>query len=287
MDYSFTLTGDGDTEEEGNQHIMIEFAAENLGLLIMVFVWLLTLIVLFFVWSRGRRRDSEWTKKYEQDVESYQMVEDEGSESYMILKTSDETPLYVSSQMEKMFGVPKAQLMTDFDAFWQIAEEADAAEVRGRLKEWNYSQPLSVQFPFTQLQTKESGWARVTFRCSENGKRTIIYAQNITEEHERIAAIERQIRSAEQLKAELFEELEEELTKQLRGVMVMLTLVGNNMHRPEEMKQYLSEAEYLAGQMLEFLNEKVWMTNHTRAYRGLKERRIVRQAQKSKRRRAR
>ena len=77
----------------------------------------------------------------------------------MLLRVNDLYPVYVSSNFERVFGVPSERLADDAETLFRFVPEVERAQFKRRLREWDHRAPLVADVNYEMPVTTE-GWPR-------------------------------------------------------------------------------------------------------------------------------
>ena len=225
---------------------------------VLIIVAAVALFACFSTRNTLKKLRRNYDKKLKNERRFYGTIEREGSEAFAMVRRSDRAPLYVSGQMERIFGIPTDQLTKDMEAFQQIVERPVYRSFLQELEKWDYRSDLYFEFPFQNPENGRKGYGKVVLTPDDAGENIIMVFADISDEYKKRREIEERMQALEkenQSKITFLSNMSHEIRTPMNGVLGMLSLTRINLDKRQEAEDYLAKAESLSQYLLSLIND--------------------------------
>ena len=187
-----------------------------------------------------------------------------GSNVVVLVRTEDQYPVYISSNFERVFGIPAERYEDDTDTVLRFVAEDDRVHLARVIREWDRAS--SVEFAYAYR--RPGGVAReiqVRHKMTPvlDGDYLLIEMTDITAEVERIdAASAERDRALETANArtDFMSQMSHEIRTPLNGIEGMIALARDHHADEERLLDDLSRASQLSGYLLSLINDVLDMS---------------------------
>lgn len=181
-----------------------------------------------------------------------------GRDVYMLVRSEDRYPLFVSGNFERIFLMPPERIEDDIEALYRLLEDEDRLAVRRSVESWDRRGPLSFDFPFTPDGTAETRAVRCEVSPVRQGSRYLVVFEDVTREEERAAELRRRLDSLSdeaQIKSDFLNKMSHEIRTPLNGIVGMLALARDHLGCSDKLTDDLDKAEELSRYLLSLVND--------------------------------
>ena len=184
----------------------------------------------------------------------------------VLLRVNDLYPVYVSSNFERVFGVPSERVFDDVETLFRFVPEVERAQFKRRLREWDQREPLiadvSYEMPVTTEGSVEAAPAakrfRITFTSVMHGVYFMVELTDVTAEHAaltQVAAERDAANEASQSRTDFFNQMSHEIRTPLNGIKGMISLARDHRGEEDRLLDDLSRADELSDYLLTLVND--------------------------------
>ncbi len=217
---------------------------------VLVFlVWLALSVVTTVI--RMRQRDEESRRRFRYEKMFFQNIYPSADIIYMVIGRSDKKLLYLSENVEEIWGITIEEIRTDIEVLEKLTEREYRREFMKKWNVWDGKEELLQNF-VSRRKDGEEIWYELRIRLSKDGKAYLFRFRENTHEREEIKHLREEIHQAEldvRYKTDFLSNMSHEIRTPMNGILGMLALSKMSAARMDEhcksSKEYQMIAEYL------------------------------------------
>ena len=178
----------------------------------------------------------------------------EEGEAWLMLRTADKMPVYLTENIEEMIGVNLQKLQEDVTCLRNMAMDIrEANHLWSKYLAWDGAEP----FTFEILHKNGNRFQTRITRCG-NGKYDLFSFQDITAHYEKEKEYQRELLLAQEesrSKTTFLSQMSHEIRTPMNGIMGMLALARGKLDPQNPAMQYLTKAGELSDHLLSIIND--------------------------------
>ena len=175
-------------------------------------------------------------------------------QAYIVIRSSDRMPVYVTESLEKILGVSFERIQQDVTRLDRNCMGNERSNSIWRnYRNWDGGKTVSHE-----ILMKDGRWFHMTLSSSPDGKYQLLSLQDATDMHNKMKQYEARLRAAEEeseSKTTFLNRMSHEIRTPMNGIMGMLTLAENSLEENSPVYGYLDKAEELSGHLLALIND--------------------------------
>ena len=172
----------------------------------------------------------------------------------IVLRRSDQMPVYAAGDLEQMLGTTLQALQTDLQTLLlNLKDQALARRLWRDYQAWDGVSSLTADLPM-----KNGNWIRASLQRSTDGQYDLFFFLLQTEAHEKETAYEALLAKAEaasQFKSSFLFRMSHEIRTPMNGISGMLMLAEGKLTPGHPAMQYLKQADELSEHLLTLIND--------------------------------
>lgn len=178
----------------------------------------------------------------------------EEGEAWLLLRTEDKMPVYLTENLEETIGVTGQKLQEDVTCLRTIAKDIrQANHMWSDYLAWDGTKPFTVE-----LEHKNGSRFEIRIIRCGNNKYDLFSFQDITAHYQKEQEYERELLLAQEesrSKTTFLSQMSHEIRTPMNGIMGMLALARGKLDPQNPAMQYLTKAGELSDHLLSLIND--------------------------------
>lgn len=178
----------------------------------------------------------------------------EEGEAWLMLRTADKMPVYLTENIEETIGVTLQKLQEDVTCLRNMAMDIrEGNHLWSKYFAWDGAEPFTLEI----LHKNGNRFQTRITRCG-NGKYDLFSFQDITAHYEKEKEYQRELLLAQEesrSKTTFLSQMSHEIRTPMNGIMGMLALARGKLAPQNPAMQYLTKAGELSDHLLSLIND--------------------------------
>lgn len=178
----------------------------------------------------------------------------EEGEAWLMLRTADKMPVYLTENIEETIGVTLQKLQEDVTCLRNMAMDIrEGNHLWSKYLAWDGAEPFTLEI----LHKNGNRFQTRITRCG-NGKYDLFSFQDITAHYEKEKEYQRELLLAQEesrSKTTFLSQMSHEIRTPMNGIMGMLALARGKLAPQNPAMQYLTKAGELSDHLLSLIND--------------------------------
>ena len=237
--------------------------ADNAGTLLAFFVLLAAVLAAVCLIKYIFRKRTEKNGQIREARRLYSFLSDNPFQVYILVRGADAFPLFVSDNVEKIFGLEKNDICTDVFAFVRCMEEEEIGNLKELFRGWDRKQPLEADFSYVNRRTESRGDAFLRVGYAEDEDIYTIVMEDISRRkatENRLREELSRARAENDAKTEFLSEMSHEIRTPMNGILGLLELAKMEISNTEAVQEYLDKTQNLARFLLHLIHDILDLT---------------------------
>lgn len=245
---------------------MLQTLDENAPLVIaaiLAFVALCLLLASISVLLRVRRRRpisspiQSSTRKGLAQSSSFDVFRDVPFSSFIAIDPAKRAITCIAGSFEHMTGLPGERVLADAYALGQCLGQDQRRSLLIAFDEWDRSSLLELEVELEHLETHERLHCALSVYPDPTSGLWIMELRDITDVHREMLSLEQRASQAEEneaAKLRFLSDMSHEIRTPMNGIMGTLALAKVHHDNPEQVSEYLEQADDLTAYLLSIIN---------------------------------
>ena len=188
----------------------------------------------------------------------------QGPNVALVLRVDDCLPLYITPNIERIFGVSPERISDDIETLYRFIPDSDRVRMQRQVRDWDRATPLNLLCSYHAPHGAKSQLSiRFTISLIQNGTQYLVSAVDVTTESERIAKAEaerdRAVETAN-ARTDYMNQMSHEIRTPLNGIEGMISLAREHHADESRLMDDLSRASQLSVYLLSLINDMLDMS---------------------------
>ena len=234
--------------------------ADTLVLLFLALAvfWLAVMTIKYFLKKKNERENSAGEAAW---MEPF--LRDNTFQVYLCVRGSDAFPLFISDNVESIFGLEKEDVAVDVFAFGRCMEPEVSMQMERMYQNWDRKEALTAEFDYVNQQTGKKGTALFRITYDSGADIYTVVMEDISERKREEMVLQDQLTRAKEendAKTEFLSEMSHEIRTPMNGILGLLELAKMEIDNPDVLREYLDKTQNLSHFLLHLINDILDLT---------------------------
>lgn len=182
---------------------------------------------------------------------------------YLCVRGSDAFPLFISDNVESIFGLEKEDVAVDVFAFGRCMEPEVSMQMERMYQSWDRKEALTAEFDYVNQQTGKKGTALFRITYDSGADIYTVVMEDISERKREEMVLQDQLTRAKEendAKTEFLSEMSHEIRTPMNGILGLLELAKIEIDNPDVLRGYLDKTQNLSHFLLHLINDILDLT---------------------------
>ena len=234
--------------------------ADTLVLLFLALAvfWLAVMTIKYFLKKKNERENSAGEAAW---MEPF--LRDNTFQVYLCVRGADAFPLFISDNVESIFGLEKEDVAADVFAFGRCMEPEVSMQMERMYQNWDRKEALTAEFDYVNQQTGKKGTALFRITYDSGAEIYTVVMEDISERKREEMVLQDQLTRAKEendAKTEFLSEMSHEIRTPMNGILGLLELAKMEIDNPDVLREYLDKTQNLSHFLLHLINDILDLT---------------------------
>lgn len=182
---------------------------------------------------------------------------------YLCVRGADAFPLFISDNVESIFGLEKEDVAADVFAFGRCMEPEVSMQMERMYQNWDRKEALTAEFDYVNQQTGKKGTALFRITYDSGAEIYTVVMEDISERKREEMVLQDQLTRAKEendAKTEFLSEMSHEIRTPMNGILGLLELAKMEIDNPDVLREYLDKTQNLSHFLLHLINDILDLT---------------------------
>lgn len=235
-------------------------------MLVLIFIFLLvsgTGVILVVIYNRHRSRQNEAELAYRDRM--FDVLSNNVDDIFLMLDAESYELEYISPNVERLLGIPAAEVKKDLTAMARCAVDFDVTIPAEKLREIPIGGSIYQECEYLHQTTGERRWYRMTiYRMSIQGtEKYINILSDRTEEKKMTQTLNDALeaaKSANEAKSNFLSNVSHDIRTPMNAIVGFSTLLGKEAENPDKVREYTHKITASSHHLLSLINEVLDMS---------------------------
>ena len=234
--------------------------ADTLVLLFLALAvfWLAVMTIKYFLKKKNERENSAGEAAW---MEPF--LRENTFQVYLCVRGADAFPLFISDNVESIFGLEKEDVAADVFAFGRCMEPEVSMQMERMYQNWDRKEALTAEFDYVNQQTGKKGTALFRITYDSGAEIYTVVMEDISERKREEMVLQDQLTRAKEendAKTEFLSEMSHEIRTPMNGILGLLELAKMEIDNPDVLREYLDKTQNLSHFLLHLINDILDLT---------------------------